>query len=116
MVGMSAPVVVGVVSRIAALNLLQELAELALIQLEVANETGLLVQVEGEHGQGGARSCLSKCKDVKLPVVPSILQYRLLPVRHAVKKQQRRELHSAVSSEWQAAVASVARSPGAAVL
>ena len=79
----SAPVVVGVFSRVAALNLLQELAQLALIHLEVADETGLLVQVEGEHGQGGAWGCLSKCKDVKLPVVLSILQYRCLPVRQA---------------------------------
>ncbi len=75
MSGMSAPVVVGVFSRIAALNLLQEVAQLALIQLEVPDKIGLLVQVEGEHGQRGAWGRLSKCKDVKLPVVLSILQY-----------------------------------------
>lgn len=37
------PVVVGVGSLVAALNLLQEVAQLELIQLEVANEAGPLV-------------------------------------------------------------------------
>ena len=67
---------VGVVSLVAALNLLQEVAQLELVQLEVPDQARPLVQVEGEHGQRGAGGGFSKCKDVKLPVVLSILQQR----------------------------------------
>ena len=67
------PVVVGVVGLVAALNLLKEVAQLELIQLEVANQASPLVQVECQHGQRRSRGGVRKSKDVKLPIVLCIL-------------------------------------------
>ena len=65
---------IGVVNLVAALDLLKEVAQLELIQLEVADQARPLVQVERQHGQSGPRGGISKSKDVKLPVVLCILQ------------------------------------------
>lgn len=70
----SVPIMVWVFSAVSTLNLLQEVAELLFVQLEVSDEARLLVQVEGQHGQRGAGSSVSKGKDVKLPVGLSILR------------------------------------------
>ena len=59
---------------IAALNLLQVAAQLGLVQVVLADDACLLHKVVCQHGQTGARSRLSKPKDVKLPVGLCILQ------------------------------------------
>ena len=66
---------VWIVSAVSTLNLLQEVAELLFVQVEICDQARLLVQVEGQHGQRGAGSSVSKGKDVKLPVGLSILQH-----------------------------------------
>lgn len=65
-----------VLSAVAALDLLQKLAQLRRIQLEVPDQACLLVQVEGQHGQRGPWSRLGKCKNVELPVGLCILDDR----------------------------------------
>ena len=47
--------------------LLQIVTELALIDCQGLDHTGLLHQVKGEQGQSCPGSCFSKVKDVKLP-------------------------------------------------
>ena len=69
---------VGVFNLVAVFDLLKEVAQLELIQLEVADQARPLVQVERQHGQGGPRGGISKSKDVKLPVVFCILQCQSL--------------------------------------
>ena len=66
---------VGVVGAVPTLDLLQEVAELLFIKVVVSNEASLLVQVKGQHRQRPAGSCISKGKDVKLPVALCILQH-----------------------------------------
>ena len=71
------PVVVWVVGIVAALDPLQPVAQLLLIQLEIPNHACLPVQVKSQHGQTGSRTGFRKTKDVELPVGLSILQNTL---------------------------------------
>ena len=71
------PVVVWVVGIVAALDPLQPVAQLLLIQLEIPNHACLPVQVKSQHGQTGSRTGFRKTKDVKLPVGLSVLQNTL---------------------------------------
>ena len=66
---------VRVVSFVAGLDLLKEVAELELIQLEMANQASPLVQVKRQHGQRRPRGGIRKSKDIKLPVVLRILPW-----------------------------------------
>ena len=66
---------VGVVTAVASVYLLQEVAQFLLVQLVVPDEPCLFVQVEGEHGQRSAWGRFGKCKYVKVPVVLRILSH-----------------------------------------
>lgn len=59
---------VGVLSFVAALYLLQEVPELGLIHAELVEHASLFEEVEGQHRQCGTWSGISKRKDVELPV------------------------------------------------
>lgn len=65
---------VGVSRAVPTLRLLQEVDELDIIQLEVSDEAGLLVQVESQHRQPLAFALLIKAEYIKMPVVFCILQ------------------------------------------
>lgn len=65
---------VGVLSSVAALDLLQEVPELGLIHAELTEHASLFEEVEGQHRQRGPWSGISKSKDVELPVVFCVLQ------------------------------------------
>ena len=70
------PVVVGVLGLVAALYLLQEVPELGLIHAELIEHASLFEEVEGQHRQRRAWSCISKSKDVELPIALCLLQAR----------------------------------------
>ena len=72
------PIVVRVCFDIALLNPLQEPEQLGCIQVKLLNEASNPVEMEAQQGQRHAGGSLSKCKDVKLPVVLGILQQRRL--------------------------------------
>ncbi len=69
-----APVVIRVCRIVASLDSLQISAQLGLVMTPLLNCTRLLQKVVGQERQGVSWRCLSKCKDVKLPVAVSILQ------------------------------------------
>lgn len=70
----SPPVMIGIGRIIACFDLLQEVFQLDFIHVRVSDQASLVKQVKGEHGQSAALGGVSKAKDVKGPVVLSILQ------------------------------------------
>ena len=68
------PVMVWVGIKVARLNLPGVTCKLGGVIGPLVHLAGCLDQMEGQHGQGMALGCFSKAKDVKLPVVLSILQ------------------------------------------
>ena len=77
---MALPVVIGVISVVALLNFAQVAAQLALVQLELLDVPGLAEEVEGQQGQRVAGRRLRQPKNVKLPVLVSVLQSSLTSV------------------------------------
>ena len=72
-VGVGVPVMVGVGSIVALLHPAQVAAQLAFVQLELLDMTCLAEEVEGQQGQRVAGCGFCQPKDVKLPVLVSIL-------------------------------------------
>ena len=64
---------VGYGGGVPRLNGHQKAPQLDLIKAKFLDEPSLLDEMEGQHGQSVARRCLSKGKDIKLPVALCIL-------------------------------------------
>ena len=86
------PVVVRVVGVVASFNPLCKQPQLASVQLKVLNNATSGVEMDGQQGQEVAWGSLSVCKDVKLPVVLSILQYQQYVLCLAATCLQQRQL------------------------
>ena len=68
------PVVVWIVHVIPTLDVLYEAPELGWVKVVVAHQPRDLAEVVHKQGKCVAWSCLSKGKDIELPVVLCILQ------------------------------------------